>query len=186
MDVKHYLEHVGRDYKLWRLNLKLSKNIRRDLEQSDDNFIYRAARADELKKIEELHLMLVKQPMIGWIRWVYKFRAKELISVVIDKKDNSIVGYDLFMFNEAEVSDNYIHELFVGIIPKYQGLGLSTKLRKYSLECYDHGRLSGVSTLAFFTDIKALRSAQKSGFAIIKQSAKPPAHYLLHKLSLYK
>ena len=61
--------------------------------------------------------------------------------------------------------------------------GIATgKLRRYSADCYDGGMLSGLSTLAPFSNVKALRSAQKAGYAITKASAKPAAYYLFRYL----
>ncbi len=87
------------------------------------------------------------------------------------------------MFNEVEVEARIIHEQYLGIAPEYQGRGLSVQLRRYSLNCYAQGTLRGASTLARETDLKALRSAQKAGYAITRMSAKPPAYYLYQSLS---
>ena len=70
----------------------------------------------------------------------------------------------------------------MGVDPAYQGQGLSTKLRQYSISCYDFGVLSAISTVAGVDDIKAIRSAQKAGFVIVKASAKPPGHYMVRSL----
>ena len=87
------------------------------------------------------------------------------------------------MFQEVEYEQQIIHEIYLAVDPEYRGRGISTKLRRYSLESYDHGSLKAVSTLAGFDDIKALRSAQHCGFSIEKSSAKPPAFYLIKYLT---
>ena len=173
----HQLEHLNRDLKLWRMNIRMSRQIRRQDELSEDGLIYRPGRAEDLKQIDELHIRVFRQPMVGWIRFVYRFRAPQLIGVVTDG-DGQLVGYDAFMFNEVEYRERIIHEQYVAVAPAYQGKGISTKLRRYSIASYDDGFLTGVSTLAQEHDIKALRSAQKSGYAITKMSAKPKAYYL--------
>lgn len=186
MSVSHYLEHVRRDFKLWKMNMDKSRNIRKFLQKEDDNFLYRAGSAADLKAIEHLHFSLFRGPMVNWLHWVYKFRAPELMSVIVDKKTNKVIGYDLYMFNESELKDRYIHEQYLGIDPNYQGKSLSVSLRKFSIECYNFGVLYGVSTLANLDDIKAIRSAQKAGFAIKKLSVKPRAHYMVYPLTVYR
>ena len=71
----------------------------------------------------------------------------------------------------------------MGVRHEYQDKGIGVKLRQYSSQCYDEGYLDGISTLADFDNIKALRTAQKAGFAITKTSAKPLAHYLFKHLT---
>ena len=95
---------------------------------------------------------------------------------------DDVIGYDLFFFQPSEKNKKVIHELYVGIRTEYQDRGLGVKLRQFSAKCYDEGYLDGISTLASVDNIKALRTAQKAGFAITKMSAKPVAHYLFKNL----
>ncbi|MCR5537446.1 MAG: hypothetical protein K6F05_08615 [Succinivibrio sp.] len=175
------LGEFGEEFTRWQLNVRMSKRIRQPKVEQFEGYTFSAARKEDLKAIEALHLMLFRQPMVRWLRFLYKVRPSELIGVVKNAQ-GELCGYDCFMFNEVEVQDRIIHEQYVGIAPKFQGQGLSTRLRRYSISCYDDGFITGVSTLAPEHDIKALRSAQKSGYAIIKMSAKPPAYYLYQKL----
>ncbi|MBO8415452.1 MAG: GNAT family N-acetyltransferase [Proteobacteria bacterium] len=179
---KHDFEHLKHDVSLWSFNMRRSRHIRRREVKTEDGFTFAPGSAKYLPEIEKLHLQLFRKGLLGWLRWVYKFRAPELISVLLNDK-GELVGYDMFMFNTAEDGLNIIHELYVGIAPAYQGQGLAVKLRRYSKDCYDHGVLSAISTLAGVYDIKALRTAQKAGFFITKRSAKPPAHYLICNLT---
>ncbi len=176
-------EHLNHDVRLWRLNMRLSKHVRSPFSVVDEvsGLTFASGTARLLPAVERLHQQLFRQPLLGWLRWVYRFRAPELMTVALTAQ-GELAGYDLFMFNAAEVPDNIIHELYLGVAPAFQGQGLSTRLRRCAGDSYDHGRLSAISTLAARDDIKALRSAQKSGFAITKFSAKPPAHYLLRPL----
>ncbi|HIV16296.1 MAG TPA: hypothetical protein IAB18_10440 [Candidatus Avisuccinivibrio pullicola] len=184
MSLSHTLHHMERDVSLWRLNHRLVKGIRnRELTLTEDGFTFTHATRSMVKEIESLHLQLFRVPLINWIRWVYKFHVADLVSVILDK-DGHVAGYDMFIFNEGEWQDRILHEPFVGVDPKYQGLGLSTKLRRYSVTCYNFGILNGLSTVAAYDDIKALRSAQKSGYGIVKASAKPSGHYLVCPLTL--
>lgn len=181
-ELRHRLEHISRDLRLWRINHKMSKNLRDiTLEQEDGDILYKCASISDLKELESLHLNLFRAPLISWIRYVYRFRAPQLISIAIDKKSNKIIGYDMYIFNESEVAQRIIHNVYVGVKSEYQGQGISTKLRKFSLNSYNQGVLLGASTISGFDDIKALRSAQKAGFYITKQSAKPRGHYLFYK-----
>ena len=182
MALLHTLHHVKRDFKLWQLNKSLAVGIRNlDLELKDGDFTFTHATTSMLKELEALHHVLFRVPLISWIRWFYKIRCEQLVSVVLNK-EGKVIGYDMFIFNEGEVKDFILHEPFVGVDPAYQGQGLSTKLRQYSISCYDFGVLSAISTVAGVDDIKAIRSAQKAGFVIVKASAKPPGHYMVRSL----
>lgn len=178
----HSLEHRMRGFALFRENLRRSRGIRRDLAGQCGELSFRRGRRSDLKRVEQLYNCVFRIPMPGWLRWVYMFRAPELMSVA-ESRDGSLAGFDLFMFQEAEFGQGIVHELYVAVAPAWQGQGVSTKLRRYSARCYDQNVLRGISTLAPFDDIKALRSAQGAGFAITKASAKPPAHYLFMALS---
>ncbi|MBQ9273326.1 MAG: GNAT family N-acetyltransferase [Succinivibrio sp.] len=173
----HSLGHLNHDVKLWKHNLQLSRGIRRQSVVTDGDFTFKPGENRYLKQIEALHLQVFREPLPRWLVWLYRFRARQLIGLALDGEDK-VACYNLFMFQEVEYGEDIIHELYVAVAPQYQGQGLATKLRCYSLEAYDNGRLNGVSTLAHHTDIKALRSAQKAGYAITKESAKPPALYL--------
>lgn len=171
-------EHLRQGIALFRSNLRMSKGIRRNLTRTDeDGFVYRCGERKDLKDIEYLQIRIFRKPLLTWMVWLYRWRLPELSGVVLSP-DGKLAGYDLFMFNEAEYGQKIVHELFVAVAPEFQGRGISTKLRRFSVECYDDNVLKGVSTLAGYNDIKALRSAQKSGFAITKSSAKPPAYYM--------
>ncbi len=179
------LHHLKHNVKLWHLNHRLAKGISRKCasEQFGD-FTFTVGSAKYLKEVQALHLALFRQPMLPWLVWVYRFHAPQLMSLVLDK-EGRVAGYEGFMFNEAEVNDNYIHEVYVGVHESLQGQGLATALRRYSINSYNFGNLAGISTVAINNDIKALRSAQKAGYAIIKQSLKPSGHYLVYKLTTY-
>ncbi|HAR80229.1 MAG TPA: hypothetical protein DCR21_05290 [Succinivibrionaceae bacterium] len=177
----HSLHHMKRDRALIHMNIRMARGARRKEELRDDGLIFRAGTKADLKKIDEQHLKIYKVPILEWLRRVYSVCPEELIGVV-ETQDKELIGYDLFMFNESEVTQEIIHEWEVVIAPEYQGRGIATRLRRYSAESYNHGRLAGVSTLAGFSDVKALRTAQKAGFAITRASAKPPAHYLFKYL----
>ncbi len=178
----HSLEHKLKGFALFRENLARSKGVRRDLEEQCDDLLFRRGRRGDLKQVEILYNRVFRIPMPGWLRFVYMFRSGELMSIA-QSASGELAGFDLFMFQEAEFGQNIIHELYVAIDPKWQGKGVSTKLRRYSARCYDANVLSGISTLAPFNDVKALRSAQGAGFAITKAAAKPPSYYLYLQLS---
>ena len=162
--------------------MRLSHRIRDQKTIEDGDFIFRAGTRHDLKTIEKLHLAAYHVPQVSWIRRVYTFRSSQFIGVVTTK-NGTLVGYDSFIINEVEAADRIIHEQDVVIAPQFQGQGLAVKLRRYSISCYNHGSFCGVSTLAGEKDLKALRTAQKSGYAITKMSAKPPAYYLFQHLT---
>lgn len=180
MQILHELTEYFTHLKIVILNLLKSRRLRSDLVINDKLTFRRGAR-DDLKKIVALHNSLYPRPFLDWLLMLYRYKASELISVATDEK-GEIVAYDLFMFEPSEIKDNILHELYVGVAPSYQGEGIAGSLRKYSASCYDNGCLCGLSTLAPFSNVKALRSAQKAGYAITKASAKPAAYYLFRYL----
>ena len=182
MAIMHELAERAEHIKIFRKNLKLSKGIRKTDVIKDGDLIFRPGTARDLRQIELLHLELFRFPLYGFLSWIYRFRARDLVSVVQDGSGN-IIAYDLFFFQPCEMNDKILHELYVGVAQKYQDRGIGVKLRQYSSNCYDNGYINGISTLASFDNIKALRTAQKAGFAITKTSAKPLAHYLFKHLT---
>ncbi len=174
--------HLTHDYKLWRLNVRLAAGIRKPFSKQVGDFSIASGKSSDLKAVLYLHQELFHAPLLGWLKWVYRLRASELMTVLRNGQ-GQIIGYSLCMFNVAEVGQHIVHEVYVGIAPAYQGQGLATLLRRAVVESYNHGSLRAISTLAPLDDVKALRSAQKVGYAIVKYAAKPPAYYLLHALS---
>lgn len=181
--LSHAFYHWRRDRQLWRLQIELCQGVRTDVTpRQEGELCLQPMQKKHLPQVQELHKELCGQPLLPWLYKAYCRCPQELGSVITDK-DGRVIAYDLFMFNEAEVNQNLIHEQYLGVAREYQGKGLAVKLRRYSLSCYNHGKLRGASTLAFFHDIKALRTAQQAGYAIVSQSAKPPAHYLVQYFS---
>lgn len=182
MQFMHNLSERYDKFKVFRYNVKRSKDIRNDYSYTENGLTFKRGEIKYLKAIQNLHLELFRHPLYPFLVWLYRFRMRELVSVVVDENDN-LIAYDLFMFQPVEKDLKVIHEIYVGVRHKYQDKGIGVKLRQYSSQCYDEGYLDGISTLADFDNIKALRTAQKAGFAITKTSAKPLAHYLFKHLT---
>ncbi len=180
MQILHELTEYVTHLKIVILNIFKARHLRSDL-VIKDKFTFRRGGNDDLKKIVALHNSLYSRPFLDWLLMLYRYKASELISVATDE-NGEIVAYDLFMFEPSEMKSDVLHELYVGVAPSYQDQGIAGSLRKYSASCYDNGCLSGLSTLAPFSNVKALRSAQKAGYAITKASAKPAAYYLFRYL----
>ena len=181
MDLAHDTENFRQGLKLWRINMMLAHGLRHQQVEQKGEYTFKSASAAYLSQIEFLHLLLFRQPLENWLRWLYKFKLDELGSVIVNGSDQ-VVGYDLFMFNDGEFRQHILHELYVGVSQELQGQGLSTRLRTFSAGMYDYGKLSAISTVAFDNDIKSLRSAQKAGFHISKRSVRPPGYYMELKL----
>lgn len=177
----HFFYHLVRDIGLIHRNLLLSKNIRNKKICYQGELVFSAACATDFAACMSL-MERCGLYAVPWLQKVFKKRMPELCGIVKNEK-GKIIACDLFMFQEVEYEQQIIHEIYLAVDPEYRGRGISTKLRRYSLESYDHGSLKAVSTLAGFDDIKALRSAQHCGFSIEKSSAKPPAFYLIKYLT---
>lgn len=182
MGLMHTLHHLKRDRELVILNKGLAQGVRDlDLAYELDGFLFTHAEPSMLKELEDLHHKLYGAALVPWIGKLYKSCAEELVSVILNK-EGRIAGYEMFIFNEGEYKARLIHSAFLGIAYKHQGQGLSTKLRQYSIKCYDKNQLAGISTVAAVDNIKAIRAAQKAGFVIQKASVKPPGYYMVTML----
>lgn len=178
------LHHLSHNIQLWKMNQSYARQIMRKHEDVQfGEYTFTTGRVKYLKEIQSLHAQLFRQPMLNWLVWLYRFRSPELVSVVLNK-EGKVVGYECFMINAGELQDHILHGLYVGVSEELQGQGIATALRKYSIESYDFGNLTALSTVAVPGDIKALRSAQKAGYAIEKQSLKPSGHYLIKRLTI--
>ncbi|MGN0901953.1 MAG: GNAT family N-acetyltransferase [Succinivibrio sp.] len=178
----HSLSERTEKIKLVAYNIRRGSGVRNDYTETDGELTLKRGAVKYLKQIELLHLELFRFPLFPWLSWIYRFRARDLVSVVVDKNDQ-VVAYDLFFFEPSEANEKFIHEIYVGVKYEYQDKGLGVKLRMYSSKCYDNGYLDGISTLAAHDNIKALRTAQKAGFGIVKESVKPRAMYLVKRLT---
>lgn len=181
MQIFHEVTEFFTHLKIIFLNYFKSRNLRKNKLLTEGDLIFRRGERSDLKKITELHEKLFGRPFLEWLLKLYVLRSHELVSVAVNS-EGEIVAYDMFMFEPAEIKDNILHELFVGVAPEYQNQGLAGRLRKYSVDCYNEGKTVGLSTLSPFSNVKALRSAQKAGYAITKASAKPAAYYLFRYL----
>lgn len=180
MELHHFKEHL----RLWQMNQHCARRIvRKHSTEQFGELTFCTGQVKYLKEIQALHLRLFRVPMLNWLVWLYRFRSPQLLSLVLNQ-EGKVVGYECFMINESEVSANILHSVYVGVDEAYQGKGVATALRSFSVRTYDFGNLSALSTVASTNDIKALRCAQKAGYAIEKASLKPPGHYLVHHLTL--
>ncbi len=181
MSFSHRLEHFKEHIELWRMNMLLTRDLRPARRVQEGEFTFTTASRAQARQAERLHRRLFPLPLLGWLHHLYTFRARELVAVVLDARGR-VIAYDFCMFNEAEYKLDFVHELYLGVDPEYQGQGIAGKLRRFTCESFKDSRLKAVSTCVGFDEIKALRSAQKAGFAIIKRSLKPPAHYMVRYL----
>ena len=180
MEMHHLTEHI----RLWQMNQRAARRVmRKPLTEQFGELTFCPGQVKHLKEIQALHLRLFKVPMLNWLVWLYRFRSPQLVSLALDPH-GKVVGYECFMINESELQANILHSVYVGVDEAYQGKGVATALRSYSIRTYDFGNLNAVSTVAGTNDIKALRCAQKAGYAIAKASLKPPGHDLVRRLTL--
>ena len=180
----HFIHEVTESYthlKIIVQNYFKTGTLRKQNIVNEGELTFRCAGRGDLEKIVALHNTIFSRPFLDWLLILYKLRASDLISVAVNKS-GEIVAYDIYMFEPSEMKDNILHELYIGVHPDYQNQGIAGKLRRYSADCYDGGKVDGLSTLAPFSNVKALRSAQKAGYAITKASAKPAAYYLFRYL----
>lgn len=182
MEIAHRLEHFLRDRRLLKIHKNLAVNLRDNKTEQFKSYTLRVARKEDLKEIFSLYTKIFGVELLSFLNKIYHHCYAELISVATTEQ-GKIVGIDLFMFQEAELAKDILHELYIGVDPEYQHQGLAVALRAYSVKAYRlGGKLKGLSTLAPFNEVKSLRTAQRVGYAITKASAKPPAYYLYQSL----
>lgn len=182
MDFIHSISEKFAHLKIIRWNCSVTKSLIRCYdEKAYGDYTFKPGSFKYLKQIAKLHGELFPMPLLSWLYWIYLLKSRQLCSVAVDRDDN-LIAYDLYLFEKAEYQQNYIHELYLGVRKEYQHQGIAVQLRLYSAASYDNGSLSGISTLAAFNNISALRSAQKAGFGIIKESVKPRAYYMFKPL----
>ena len=182
--IPHFLYHFFRDAALIRFNLRSAQDLRLSLKTEFEDLVLQTATKDDFLSCMAL-LAECDIYAVPWLQKVFKKRMNQLCSVAKDA-EGRIVACDFYMFESSEQSEGVIHGIYLAVAAKYREKGLGSALRRFSLDCFDHGKLHGVSTLVPFDDIKALRCAQHCGFAITKSSAKPPAYYLFKALSFKK
>ena len=182
--IHHFLYHLLRDASLVRFNLRSAKDLRLSLKAQFEDLTLQTADEDDFSHCMEL-LQNCGIYAVPWLQKVFKRRMNQLCSVAKDTKGR-IVACDFYMFEPSEQQEDLIHGIYLAVAAEYRDMGLGSALRRFSLDCYDQGKLHGVSTLVPFGDVKALRCAQHCGFAITKSSAKPPAYYLFKDLNYKK
>ena len=159
----------------------MARNVRKSLCQKEGALSYESATKKDFSECIEL-CARCNVHVVTWLAKVFKKRMHELCGVVRNEQ-GKIIACDFFMFQESEYGQGIIHEIYLAVAPEYRGMGISTKLRRFSIMCYDNHVLKGMSTLAPFNEVKVIRSAQHCGYAILKSSAKPPAYYLFRQLT---
>lgn len=179
MEFHHLKEHL----RFWQMNMKATSAVKRKLlPQKLGELTLAPGQAKHLKEIAALHQRLYHLPFLGWLYWLYRFRASRLITVALDR-NGQVVGYECFMVNESELGQDILHSVYLGVAESHQGQGLAAALRRYSVESFNHGNVAALSTVVPVGAMKAMRSAQKAGYAIEKASLKPPGYYLVRHLS---
>ena len=180
MSLAHTLHHLKRDFLLLRANLKCCTLLPVPQEYKEGRFLFKTADKDDYFQAKAFYHKYCGAG-VPWLIKLWNKRFNKLC-YLIKNEEGKVVGIAFFMFNEVEIKDLIVHELIIIIDEEYRGLSLSSKLQQYIKNSLKEGSINAISTCIEFGNQKALRSAQKVGFFILKQSAKPPAHYLLCKL----
>ena len=180
MEIAHFLHHLKRDRLLLKANIKRAELLPIPSEERSDNFIFKTASKNEYPKA----IAIYHKYCGAGVPWLIKLWNKEYehLCYIIKNDKEDVIGFSFLMFNEAEFDASIVHDLVIVIDEQYRGQGLSTKLQRYCVKSLKQSPYSYISTCVGFNDIKALRACQKAGFHILKQSAKPPSHYLICKL----
>ena len=126
---------------------------------------------DKVEDLKSIHMNLRNGRQINFWRYsLLYFHADKICSIITCNKQN-IVGFQLLYFRKNEWRKNIIHEAFIGISPEFRGMGLSTQLRKHTVEHLKRNKkLCGISSQVSRTDTTAIRSARKAGFMVLAET----------------
>ncbi|SUA59277.1 GNAT-family acetyltransferase [Oligella ureolytica] len=129
-----------------------------------DRFVVRAYSSSDENSVSKLYEQLNKIPLSKAHKNLYQNSGSKLLFVATDKKNNQVMGIDMFYFNPRDFNENTVHEGFIGVLPEYQGQGIATIMRKQAIKHFKENRLAGISTRISKNNLGSLYSAEKLGF----------------------
>lgn len=97
---------------------------------------------------------------------ILKTIGKKCCFIARDLDSNNIIAISLFYFNLKDFYEHSIHEGFIGVIKNYQGRGIATMLRAYTLSHFSNFKIKAISTIIDTNNPASLNSAKKLGFKI--------------------
>ena len=158
--IKKYFEYIV----FITYNTYKSLFIKGIKEISVNGVMYRVAKKNEFKKINEIYKYFHKGENISILKkFIYKYINSKLILIAVTNENGgeNIVGMNMFYFNKRDIADKTIHEGFIGVLPKLNGLGIATNLRLFAIKYFKRNNINGISSRISADNIASLKSAEK-------------------------
>lgn len=158
-------------YFIFKKSLEKLESIGKIKKSSYREYQLRGAELSDLYRIKSIFLSLNRAEFAKSNEKILKRHPGKTIIVaesVVDGK-REIVGMDLFYLNARDLSENTVHEGFVGVLPEFEGKGIATAMRKNAIAHFRCSGFSGISTRISKNNIASLRSAEQLGFKPVEE-----------------
>ena len=138
----------------------------------------------KILKIEILHIF--PNSKLNWKNSIlYSFLGKRFVVIALNK-NNDLIGFNLYYFNQRDFKENTIHEGLIGVEEKYQGKGIATKMRLIAKKNFSKSNLHGVSSRISINNTASLKAAENLGFKPVEKYydslKKEERYYMVCKL----
>lgn len=155
--IKFLFQNIRHASKLARINTGEAGEI-----------VIRGMKNADVAQVNAILLLLNNGAGLSWSRrLLYQSVGTRIGFVAVKTQVNEIIGADLFYFNPRDLSENTIHEGFIGVLPAYQGQGVASRLRSHAIEILGKSKLAGISTRISVANAGSFKSADKMGFQVV-------------------
>ena len=145
-------------------------------------FIFRNFKKTDFKEIKKLHSDFRNGYQINfWRQILFLLFGKYFINVVTFK-NKEILGFQMLYFKKNDISNNVIHEAYIGIKSNSIKQGIGSKLRNFSIHKLRNSSVIGISTQIESSNKLSLNSALKVGFKFKNKKLRDNNYILFYKL----
>ena len=131
------------------------------------NVVISSASFREINEIEKIYFRLNKKKFKFFQRLSLYFNSRKRLLIARSTDTPScIVALNFYYLNQRDLFEKTVHEGFIGVLEKYQGQGIASKLRKLAVDHFSSNGFDGISTRISETNLGSLKSARNLGFEI--------------------
>lgn len=141
-----------------------------------ENFVYRGMEAREYGQVMALYAYLHGGSRPNWVvRAVCRLLGGKmtLVAVARHQEQARVVGMNMFYVNRRDISDETIHEGFIGVSPDMTGRGVASELRRMAIHHFEANGFKGISSRISLDNEASLASAKKLGFVPVERYHDP-------------
>lgn len=132
-----------------------------------DDLIMRGCGRADVSRVASIYAMLNGgRPLQPKLRWLLKAAGRRLC-LTAHTRDDGVVGFVLFYFNERDLAERSVHEGFIGVSPKWQGRGISSALRREAIRHFTLTGLRGMSSRISFSNHASMEPSIRLGFKVV-------------------